>query len=381
MRIIEERSLSSSNRPCRHNCDLKSIGDKFKNTECPKAIDCRYVSSGFDICHEKNSSRRYEWIKDYDGNIYGKSMSLKKNNICQGKITKVNSEFLWYNGYYCDYCICTCVEKPKRSDHIITAISFRDQISDIYNDRVVTGIRFVRNDRLIHLQIQEGLLLPYGKISTTRWRPLERFEFNEMEGRYYLVSERESELGRTVEYLPMRLGSDYGHAETVNLDDVKAPDYHVVTGVRCRFTWDSIWSPKRKRGPIEMQIRVTKLDFVEGRLLNHNNSWWITPDYKTLRGELVLENPDDPRNAPEEGGSVMTATSVRFRASDWRKDAGQSTVPFFDGRDTSFTPAAPLQGLGLFHLWHKGSGGYLAFRIFDFDMSPLFNSQFADSNS
>lgn len=125
--------------------------------------------------------------------------------------------------------------------------------------------------------------MPYGKIGTTRWRPLDRFEYNEMEGRYYRVFERDSKLGRIVEYLPMRLGSDYGRAETVNLDDVMAPGSHVVTGVRFRFSWDSIGTPRRKRGPIELHIRVTKMDFAKGRLLNLNNSWWITPDYHDSR--------------------------------------------------------------------------------------------------
>lgn len=52
VRLIEERSLSNSSRPCSYNCDLKSIGKKFNNTQCAKAIDCRYVSNGFDVCQK-----------------------------------------------------------------------------------------------------------------------------------------------------------------------------------------------------------------------------------------------------------------------------------------------------------------------------------------
>lgn len=44
--------------------------------------------------------------------------------------------------------------------------------------RVVTGLRFVKNNQIIHLQIQEGELLPYGKIdeSTVRWVPVNNYK-------------------------------------------------------------------------------------------------------------------------------------------------------------------------------------------------------------
>lgn len=44
--------------------------------------------------------------------------------------------------------------------------------------RVVTGLRFVKNNRVIHLQIQEGKLLPRGKIdvSTVHWVPVDNYK-------------------------------------------------------------------------------------------------------------------------------------------------------------------------------------------------------------
>lgn len=45
------------------------------------------------------------------------------------------------------------------------------------SDRVVTGLRFVKMNRIIHLQIQEGKLLSFGKIDqvSLRWVPVPRF--------------------------------------------------------------------------------------------------------------------------------------------------------------------------------------------------------------
>lgn len=88
---------------------------------------------------------------------------------------------------------------------------------------------------------------------------------------------------------------------------------------------------------------------------------------------MELENPDDPTKAPEELQEVTSGKTVEFRASDFEKDAGQSTVPFFDGRDLEFSPPAPLQGLGVFHRGHKGFGGYLAFRALDLNMHSIFS--------
>lgn len=44
--------------------------------------------------------------------------------------------------------------------------------------RVVTGVRFVKRNRILYLQIQEGKLLPYGMIdsATVKWVPVENYK-------------------------------------------------------------------------------------------------------------------------------------------------------------------------------------------------------------
>lgn len=47
--------------------------------------------------------------------------------------------------------------------------------------RVVTGLRLIKHNRIIHLQIQEGKLLPYGYInnSTVKWVPVDDYKITE----------------------------------------------------------------------------------------------------------------------------------------------------------------------------------------------------------
>lgn len=46
---------------------------------------------------------------------------------------------------------------------------------------MVTGLRIVKHNRIIHLQIQEGKLLPYGYIdnSTVRWVPVNDYKITD----------------------------------------------------------------------------------------------------------------------------------------------------------------------------------------------------------
>lgn len=83
--------------------------------------------------------------------------------------------------------------------------------------RVVTGIRFYKQNRIIHLQIQEGQLLERGKINatSTRWVPVEDY---------------------TIYDKGIRDGRDYHtlawDRREVDLDDLTAPVGHVVVSLK-----------------------------------------------------------------------------------------------------------------------------------------------------
>ncbi|CAG5101284.1 Protein of unknown function [Cotesia congregata] len=380
--IISEKDLSTTHS-CSHNCNLNLIKDTLNKTEYDEFLDCQYSTPDYKITELRNSSRRYGYFTGYDGEDkkqYGDSDRYFDN---REQLSDVSSSYNWGTMRFCDYCICTCAIKPSRSPHVITAVSFREQVSDIENNKAVAGLKFMKKDGMIHIQIAESEVLPHGQLGYEVWKPLEEFTYNETTKKYYVLKNNESQI-------PLELGVDYARPDTMNLNDVMAPEKHVITGVRWRFAGDSLEFPKRKHGPIELQIRVTSLDFTRGKLINLDQSSWITPKEQVLKDELILENPDNPRHTSRSATWIIedqkytsraelkihsTITSnkfVKFRASDLKKDAGQSTVPFFDGSEIKMYKSL-FSGVGLVHRAPPGSGGHLAFKIFDFDMSPYFN--------
>lgn len=96
------------------------------------------------------------------------------------------------------------------------------------------------------------------------------------------------------------------------------------------------------------------------------------------RQEVVLSSPADP----SVGGRSVEASEpnrfIQFRASDRTKDAGQSTVPFFDGQSVIASPNTALSGIGLYHKGNKGSGGFLAFRLLTINLPGYLNTKLTD---
>lgn len=72
--------------------------------------------------------------------------------------------------------------------------------------RVITGLRFVKINRVVHIQIQEGSLLPHGVVnaSSLRWKPVDTSKPD-----YKMSWEKRS----------------------IDLDDLQAPEGYVVTGI------------------------------------------------------------------------------------------------------------------------------------------------------
>ncbi|KAH0543953.1 hypothetical protein KQX54_000348, partial [Cotesia glomerata] len=40
---------------------------------------------------------------------------------------------------------------------------------------------------------------------------------------------------------------------------------------------------------------------------------------------------------------------IKFGVSNWEKDLGQTTLPFFDSRDVTSNPPSPLGGIGIYY--------------------------------
>ncbi|CAD6233945.1 GSCOCG00007422001-RA-CDS [Cotesia congregata] len=359
--IVVENELNNENS-CKHNCDLKTMQSYANHPECKQFFDCQYIHSGYEICFaDKNSSsKRYEWFKSDDGYIYGNN-----RGSCNHTKVSVGSYYRASSANSCDYCLCTCVAKPKPKENIVAALSFREQVTDIHKNMVVVGVRFVKKDYMIHVQVKERQF--FANISDSAdWKKLENFD-------YYDDLKAYVRKHNSVNHM-LYEGADYGHPEFINFDDVIAPANHVITGVRFRFAEDSFEEPRFKSGSIQLQIRVTPFDYAKG-LVNIEKTRWIAPKEVPMRFRKTLGNAMLPTKSPGNVVDSMPNESVRFRPSNLIEDAGQSTVPFFDAQDVEGKPEFPLGGVGLVHRGWKNYGGFLAFRIFDINLSELFKDK------
>lgn len=139
------------------------------------------------------------------------------------------------------------ISRVKRDSQIL--------LNGLYSFRVVTGLRFVKLNRIFHLQIQEGELLPRGAInqSTLEWKPVDT----------YNIFDRDVKKG--VDYHTLSYES-----RTIDLDDVNTDDNSfVITGVRFRVVGTHL----------NLEAYYSEFDFKTGQLVQvEGNSYWKSND-------------------------------------------------------------------------------------------------------
>uniref|UniRef100_U5EP73 Putative secreted protein n=1 Tax=Corethrella appendiculata TaxID=1370023 RepID=U5EP73_9DIPT len=351
---IENEVDMNSDSTCRENCGAYPVADIHgcyqdlycaKQPKCTgKLYDCMYEDSDMWICPASSkSNRRYEYIEYENGKVFG---NKKDANYCPRGTTKVDSWWRWLF-WHCSYCFCLCDMQGELSDRYI---NMREYVSDIQNNRVVTGIRFVKRNRIIHLQVQQGELLPRGMInlSTLEWVNVSDYRL------------LDRNIRNDIDYHTLTRDS-----RTLDLDDITAPDSHVVTGVRFRLLGSNL----------NLEVRITEIDFAQGLLINKATSVWLSNDATEAshqkRTEVKLVRP----NIPTKSISASLPNSepnqyIKFQASDRETDASQTTVPFIDSQPcTSITPT-PLSGVGLMHKGLKLYGGFITPKIITYNLTP-----------
>nr|CAI5830983.1 unnamed protein product [Callosobruchus analis] len=311
---IQNEADLNKRRSCVNTCedytDTTSFGCYDSKSEyCQKAEpckgrlrDCRMVSKGMKAClAPEPGHRRYHYI-EYDDTVMG------KKTWCQKK-----DAWSWIRWFVrCAYCICTCDEQGPYSDRYF---SLRPVTADIENNRVVTGLKFVKHNRIVHLQIQEGKLLPYGYIdnSTVHWVPVDDFKITE-------TSVKSGEDYHTMTY----------DSRSLSLDDLSPTESNtVITGVRFEYMADML----------RFQIQVSPFDFLSGKV-------------------------------SQEGSYYRY---IDFDHTDLGKDAGQTTIPYLDVQPVYNVPAVPLAGAGIYYKGEKGYGGFVAPKITTYNYARHFN--------
>ncbi|XP_054008089.1 uncharacterized protein LOC128892046 isoform X1 [Hylaeus anthracinus] len=344
--IVNEVDLNRESS-CRQNCAYYSyakVQGCYKDQYCAKQrqcngkiLECEYVDSDMWVCSsDRNYDRRYERVQYENGIVYG------QKGYCKNGYTKVESWWRWLF-WHCSYCFCYCDDHTAKSDRYVSLQSVH---SDVANNKVITGIAFKKVNQVIHIEIQEGELLPRGNINktTVSWKPIEAFNI----------------LDKNV-----KNGIDYHtlawEERGLDLDDLVPAQDHLLTGVRFR----------KLGSHLNLEIKVSPFDFITGKLNKPlEKSFWIAND-ATDRDELKLAKADIPTRL-----SVPTVPDskpnqyLNFAPSSRTEDVAQNTIPFIDVQRVESNPPVPIAGAGIFHKGRSMSGGYVALKLITYDFSP-----------
>lgn len=114
--------------------------------------------------------------------------------------------------------------------------------------RIVTGMRFVFQDNILRIQIEQGKLLDYGNVDqlSTQWKSITSQPDPEIEKNFYNVT-----------YMN----------DVVFLNDLEAPKNFVLTGLR--FEKVNFGS----KIALALAIRATAFDYETGQLDPKNSQW------------------------------------------------------------------------------------------------------------
>jgi hypothetical protein len=340
---------NSETQRCYSDSDQKvSFCCKTWSTEpiCSKVMKCELIHNEMDVCLSSivKNRRRYEYVEFKNGPVFGRN-----NDNCTHRKTRLESFPI------CPYHFCVCVEDPRFfSDRYINLLMYK---TDMIDNRVVTGVRFVKHNRIIHLQVQEGQLLPKGQIDpdTIRWIPPENYSI--------------SDAGLTANtYFEVSLEN-----RSLDLRDVMADEGFVITGVGFR-----------NEGRLKLEIQTTPFNFTTGELTNPENlsvtkmiqRTHLEIKFPNFGRELKLDKPDIPTRCATSAEYRTSNTFIKFTHTGNENDAAQTTVPFFDTQPVVPAVPLPLSAIGIYHKGGRGCGGFVAPRIFTSDFTKYLKAPF-----
>ncbi|XP_034940211.1 uncharacterized protein [Chelonus insularis] len=355
----------------------RCITNRYGKKLCPShpcqgtTYDCGWIGGDIDVCEKNASRKRYEWVRSYGNDVrYGQWSPCSDGNYYE-------SRGLYHNFKACSMCLCQCSEELPASKAIRT-ISLRPQVSDIENNKVVSSVRFVSQDNMIHIQIAEAPLLPAARIDSNQssWVPLENFIYTTTETTASFTLSDGTALTKDEDFTFVNLNQ-----RTLFMDQITAESDYVLTGVR----FSAVKNDNNDLvEAIQLEINITPFDIFTGQLnpTDEKPSQWITAETQPNPSEIYSSE----RREVTHGGKsykydpvVMHATEVMpnkyvvFSASSIFSDAGQSTIPFFDARPIDSDNSLAFNGLGVVFRYADGYAGIIALELFTVDLSALFD--------
>ena len=146
--------------------------------------------------------------------------------------------------------------------------SLKPITSDIESNKIITGARLVKKDRIIQIEIEQSTALPEGNVNETQRSWLGNTDFMSTE-------DRQNVHEMTYE------------ARALDLDILEAPPGHVITGLRFRLLG----------GHVNLEAQITPINFKDGQL-DSNTSTWIGNDRtqasESRRTRVSVIVPDIP---------------------------------------------------------------------------------------
>ncbi|XP_059475453.1 uncharacterized protein LOC132196671 [Neocloeon triangulifer] len=348
----------NSKASCGENCayyTYAKVHGCYHNQYCSKqrkcngrVFSCQYIDADSWVCPSDQPNRRYDYIEYENGRVLGRP------GFCTRGTTKVDSWWRWLF-WHCSYCFCTCDDDGPNSDRYF---SLRSALSNYTAGYAVVGMRFVKLNRVIHLQVQQAKVTPRGgvDVASAEWVAVEAFDVAATApGRDYHKMDYEQ--------------------RAIDLDDLVAPPGYVLTGIRFR----------RIGTHLNAEILASPMD-MEAGTLNADASLWIGNDNTDAsidnpRTGVPLVTPDIPTRTslPSETDS-SSDQFVTFTHSDMSKDAAQTTVPFLDAQSVQTDPPILLSGAGVYHKGRRGFGGFVGLRLITYDFSDLLGVNDTDMN-
>ncbi|OXU19716.1 hypothetical protein TSAR_014689 [Trichomalopsis sarcophagae] len=317
-----------------------------KHQRCSGILhDCvhQFDEEMFVCLEEKNSTRRYQYI-DVGYQRYG-----LEDQKCSSKAIELDRHYSSHNMAYCDPCMCLCDDDahPKTERYF----SLIPSIAAVKENYVLTGARLVKLKRTIHIQIQQGKLLPYGHVneSTVEWVPI-----------------KVDVLAKDEIYKIKWLGS-----RTVFLDDIEVPRNNVVVGLGFKALQQN-------------NIKVLRL-VAYSAPMNYSAGVLTDDTYERHSSEESSDEVDlKDLDIPTRRSSRIVQKStnhqyVKFRTTSLLSDVGQSTIPFLDTQSVTTNPASPMSGAGIYHRRSPGDGGFLALKLFTFNVEPELRADIVDT--
>ncbi|KAK0182827.1 hypothetical protein PV327_000921 [Microctonus hyperodae] len=348
--LIAPNEIASNNGTL--NCEtFKTIQNKRPKTyngvadmQCYGWIDsCQSIRDDITRKHPaiycfSERYKRLTWVRDGNSTQYGyETRKCKKTKLQSDNATKSKKDIN-------NTCLCKCTRKSDNPESNTTnwAFSLQPQISNIENNKVVTGVRIANHSKMIYLEIKERRI---GSYEDDNWKPPVSLK----------------DLKRDVDYIFLRPDS-----RSINLDVIFLPDNYVVTGVK--FSKIRVAYAEKRGWALRLKVQGTQIDWATKKLLTNTSTWFdsdtfaeSSTDHKQKRYGISMQRLDPSSPMHDHDKVYESNTYVEFTTTELIRDLGRFTIPYMNTSPIQArTNKQLLDGVGLVY---KGNKNYVDYII------------------